>query len=99
MRQAHRKGLEQLMILNYDPENPPTCNIVIEKQEGEEEEKVCGLPVTQIVNMVDPDDMTRILAVVLLCDVHDKALENGKSLIAVSEDGEHLGVQYKQKEE
>lgn len=80
------------MILNYDPNNPPICNIVIEK-EGEKE-IVCGQVATQMVNLADPDNHSRILAVVLVCDKHDKDLESGKSLIAVAENGERLGVQY-----
>lgn len=83
------------MILNYDPNNPPTCNIVVEKQG--DVEKTCGQVATQMVNLADPDDRTRILAVVLVCDKHDKDLEAGKSLIAVAENGERIGVQYSNK--
>ena len=75
----------------------PTCNIVVQK-EGEAE-TVCGQPATQMVSLVNPDDQTQVLAIVLLCDVHDHALEEGKSLIAVSENGaERIGVQYKTRE-
>jgi hypothetical protein len=85
------------MIFNYDPNNPPTCNIVVEKQG--DDEKVCGQVATQMVNLADPDNTSRILAVVLVCDKHDHDLEEGKSLIAVAENGERIGVQYKTKKE
>ena len=71
----------------------PTCNIVVQK-EGEEE-KVCGEPASQMVTLVNPDEQSQVLALVLVCDIHDKALDEGKSLIAVSENGkERIGVQY-----
>jgi len=77
-----------------DPNNPPTCNIVIQKQG--EEEKICNQPASQMVSLVDPDDQSHVIAVVLLCDKHDKDLESGASLIAVSDDGkERIAVQYK----
>ena len=75
----------------------PTCGVIIEK--NEEEEKVCTEPATQMVTLLDPDDQTSIMAVVLVCDAHDKALEEGKSLIFEGDDGSRLGVQYKSKEE
>jgi hypothetical protein len=78
------------------PDNP-TCGVVIEK--NDEEEKVCGETATQLVTMVDPETHTKITAILLVCDRHDKELEAGKSLIFLAEDGEHLGVSYKTKEE
>jgi hypothetical protein len=77
---------------NYDPSNHPTCNIVIEK--SGEEEKVCGSPAAQMVTLVDPNDQSRVLAVVLLCEKHDQDFENYKSMIAVSENGtDRIAVQ------
>lgn len=84
-------------MFNYDPEHPPICNVVIEK-EGEVE-KVCGQVATQLVSLSDPDDLTRILAVVLLCDKHDKDFDEGKSLIAAGENGERIAIGYKNKGE
>jgi hypothetical protein len=80
-------------VFHYDPSNPPKCNIVIEKQG--EDEKVCGQAATQMVNMADPDDTSRILAVILVCDKHDHDLEEGKPLIAVADNGERIAIQYK----
>lgn len=72
----------------------PTCNIVVQK-DGEEE-KVCNEPATQMITLVDLNEQSRVLAVVLVCDHHDQALERGKSLIAVSENGaDRIGLQYK----
>ncbi len=72
----------------------PTCNIVISK-EGETEQ-VCNEPATQMVTLVNPEQTSQVLAVVLVCDKHDHALEEGRSLIAVSENGaERIGIQYK----
>jgi hypothetical protein len=81
------------MLMNYDPNNPPTCNIVIEKQG--DEEKVCGNPVTQLLNLMDAETQTHVIAVVLLCDKHDHDLDDGKSLIAVADDGERIAIGYK----
>jgi hypothetical protein len=82
-----------LLPLNPDAGHP-TCNIVVQK-EGEEE-KVCGRLATQMVTIVNPDEPSQVLAVVLVCDEHDHALEEGRGLIAVSENGqERMGVQYK----
>lgn len=75
----------------------PTCGVIIEKKD--EEEKVCTEPATQLITLVDPDDQTAIMAVVLVCSIHDKALEEGKALIVAADDGSRLGVQYKTKEE
>ena len=87
-----------MSLLPLDPANLPTCNIVIEK--SGEEEIVCNSPATQMISLVDPDDQSKIMAVVLVCEKHDQALENGKALIVVSEDrSERIIVQYKSKEE
>lgn len=76
----------------------PTCNIVISK-DGEIEQ-VCDQSATQMVTLVNPDNQSQVLAIVLVCDLHDKALESGKALIAVSENGEdRIGIQYKSTEE
>ena len=65
------------------------------EKEGEAE-KICGQPATQMVTLVNPEDQSQVLAIVLVCDLHDHALESGKALIAVSENGEdRIGVQYK----
>ena len=72
----------------------PTCNIVVQKEE--EEEKVCGEPASQMITLVDPDEQSQVLAVVLVCDLHDQSLEKGKALIAVSESGQdRIAIQYK----
>ncbi len=81
-------------MFNYDPKHPPTCNIVVQKIGRNE--KVCGKVATQMVNLVDPDDYVKILAVVLVCDKHDKDLDSGKSLIAVADNGERIGLQRSQ---
>lgn len=87
------------MIPNLKLPANPTCGVVIEKDKETQEEKVCGAPATQLVSMVDPETKTKVSAILLVCDRHDKELEEGKSLIFLSDDGEHLGVQYKTKEE
>lgn len=83
-----------MLPLHDDHPGHPTCNIVISK-EGEVEQ-ICNEPATQMVTLVNPDEPSQVLAVVLVCDLHDKALDRGKALIAVSENGaERIGVQYK----
>ena len=87
-----------MLPIHSDEVGNPACNIVVEK-EGEAE-KICGQPATQMVTLVNPEDQSRVLAIVLVCDLHDHALESGKALIAVSENGEdRIGVQYKLQEE
>lgn len=75
----------------------PTCGVVIQK-EGENE-TMCPNRATQMVNMANPDDTSEIYAVLLICDEHDKALEEGKALIVAADNGERIGVSYKTKEE
>jgi hypothetical protein len=72
----------------------PTCGVVVEK-EGDQE-KVCGAPASQLVSMVDPETKTKVSAILLVCDRHDQELEQGKSLIFLSDDGtDHIAVKYK----
>ena len=83
-----------MLPIHDDHPDHPTCNIVISK-EGEVEQ-VCSEPATQMITLVNPDEPSQVLAVVLVCDTHDQSLERGKALIAVSENGaERIGVQYK----
>jgi hypothetical protein len=85
-------------MLQLDPNNPPTCGAVISKQG--DQEIVCGLPATQLINMADPEDTSRIMATVLVCDEHDQALDRGETLIFVSGDGQdRIAIEYKTKEE
>lgn len=91
------KGLNLLPLPQSDDLPPPTCGVIIEK--NGDEERVCNEPATQMVTLVDPDDQTNILAVVLVCDKHDQDLNDGKSLIVAAENGERIGVSYKTKEE
>ena len=82
------------MSLNI-PEQP-TCGVVVEKALETQEEKVCGEPATQLVSMVDPEIKSQIIAILLLCDRHDKELDEGKSLIFLSDDGsDHIAVAYR----
>jgi hypothetical protein len=91
---AQLKGLENNMSLEI-PSNP-TCGVIVEKDPDTQEEKVCGAPATQLVSMVDPETKTKVTAILLVCDRHDKELEEGKSLIFLSDDGtDHIAVQYK----
>jgi hypothetical protein len=87
------------MIPNFNMPANPTCGVVVEKDAETQDEKVCGAPAAQLVSMVDPETKTKVTAILLVCDRHDKELEAGKSLIFLAENGEHLGVQYKTKEE
>jgi hypothetical protein len=75
----------------------PTCGVVIEK--NDEGETICGAPAAQLVSMVDPETKSKVSAMLLVCERHDAELEAGKSLIFVGENGEHIGVTYKTKEE
>lgn len=82
------------MLLPDDTVGHPTCNIVVQKER--EVERICGEPATQMITLVDPDEQSEILALVLVCDLHDHALEEGKALIAVSENGaDRIALQYK----
>lgn len=77
------------------PENP-TCGVIVEKDPETQEERVCGAPASQLVTMVDPETKTKVTAILLVCDRHDKELEEGNSLIFLSDDGsDHIAVQYK----
>lgn len=86
--------------MNVDGPTPivaPTCGVVIEKN-GEGEKK-CALPGSQVVYMVDPDEQTRVTAMLVVCDMHDAELESGKELIFVSDNGhDHILVSYKEKQ-
>jgi len=76
----------------------PTCGVVIEK--NEEGEKKCTLPGSQVVYMTDPDEPTRVTAMLIVCDKHDAELEAGKELIFVADNGhDHLLIQYKEKQD
>lgn len=70
----------------------PTCGVVIQK-EGEQE-KICPAFASDQVTLVDPDDQTRVTALLLVCPKHSKDLDEGKSLIFLADDGEHIGVQF-----
>jgi hypothetical protein len=87
------------MLPPMQPNDPnwPTCGIVIEK-DGEHE-VICPNPASQMVNLANPDNHSQIYAVVLVCDKHDEDLENGKALIAAADNGDRIGISYKQKEE
>ena len=63
----------------------PTCGVIVEK--NDEVERICGLPGSQAVFMVDPETRSQVTAVLVVCDRHDQALENGEKLIFLSEDG------------
>jgi hypothetical protein len=78
----------------------PTCGVIVEKDLDTQEEKVCGAPATQLVSMVDPETRTIVTAVLLLCDRHDKEMEEGKPLIFPSDDGtSRMAVQYANEQE
>ena len=62
----------------------PTCGVIVEK--NDEVERICGLPGSQVVFMVDPESRSQVTAVLVVCDRHDQALENGEKLIFLSED-------------
>lgn len=85
------------MLPNLELPSNPTCGVVVEK--NDEGEKVCGAPAAQLVSMVDPETKTKVKAILLVCERHDHELEAGKSLIFLGDDGEHIGVQYRTKEE
>lgn len=79
------------------PENP-TCGVVISK--AEDVEHTCGSTATQLVTLVDPETKTKVTAILLVCDMHDKELEAGKELVFKSDDGnDRILVTYKTKEE
>lgn len=83
-------------MLRLDPNQPPTCGAVISGQE----EKICGEAATDLINMADAADPSKIIAVVLVCAMHDAALSRGESLIFVSHDKkDRISVTYKTKEE
>jgi hypothetical protein len=84
------------VLPNLNIPSNPTCGVVVEKDPETQEEKVCGEPATQMVSMVDPETKTKVTAILLVCDRHDHELEEGKSLIFLSDDGtDHIAVQYK----
>jgi len=62
----------------------PTCGVIVEKKG--EDERVCGLPASQLVTMVDPETRTKVTALLLVCEKHDAELEKGKELIFLSDD-------------
>ena len=75
----------------------PTCGVVVEK--NVEGEKVCSAPGSQAVFMVDPETRSRVTAVLVVCDRHNEALENGEQLVFLSEGGEdHILVNYTEEE-
>jgi len=52
------------------------------------------------VTLVDPDDQTRVSAILLVCPKHSKELDEGKSLIFLSDNQvDHIAVQFQIKEE
>ena len=70
--------------------------MIVEKDPETQEERVCGEHASQLVTMVDPETKTKVTAILLVCDRHDKELEEGKSLIFLSDDGtDHIAVKYK----
>lgn len=76
------------------PSNP-TCGVIVSK--SGEDEVVCGLPASQLVSMVDPETKSKVSAILLVCEKHDKELEAGKELIFLSDDGtDHILVHYQQ---
>lgn len=75
----------------------PTCGVVVEK--NDEVERICGLPGSQAVFMVDPETRSQVTAVLVVCDRHDQALEAGEKLIFLSEDGkDRIIVDYTKEE-
>jgi hypothetical protein len=75
------------------PHEVPTCGVVVTKKIGDEDEVVCGEPAISLMSIVDPDEQSRVTAVVLTCERHEKDMQDGKVLIFKSEDGEHIAIQ------
>lgn len=69
----------------------PTCGVVIEK--NKQGEKRCPNPAEDVVTLVSPVDLVTVSAVVLLCTHHSQMFDEGKPLILVAENGEHLAIQ------
>jgi hypothetical protein len=81
------------------PVGRPTCGVVIEKSKGQDQEKICSEFAADQVTLVDPDDQTRVTAILLVCQKHSKELNDGKSLIFLSDNGvDHIGVRFAKKQ-
>lgn len=64
----------------------PTCGVVISKQG--DAEIICSEFAVDMTTIVDPDDHTKVTAILLTCAKHSQDLEDGKPLVFVSEDAE-----------
>lgn len=76
----------------FDPASP-TCGVVVEKKEGEIEEKICPEHAATLYHIADPDNPEQVSAIVLLCSRHEKELEEGKALILRDDAGGHIAIQ------
>lgn len=77
----------------------PKCGVVVEKQIDTMDDQPCSRDATTMISVVNPDDMTQVLAVILLCDEHNQDYDNGKMLILRAENGERIAVQSPQSQE
>jgi len=70
-----------------------TCGVVVEKSELEE--IICSEFAMDQVTLVDPDEQTRVSEILFVCSKHSKLLDEGNSLIFLSNNGvDHIAVQF-----
>lgn len=62
------------------------CNVVIRKQAGDDAEVICPETAEVMTTIVNPDNQTQVVAIVLLCKRHNDVLEAGQELVILGSD-------------
>ena len=71
----------------------PTCGVVIHQEQLKE--TICPEAAVDQVTLADPDDHTRVSAILLVCPKHSKALDEGHELMFLADNGvDHIAVQF-----
>jgi len=80
-------------------DNHPRCGVVVQKEVKDQKEIVCQEPAISLMSIVDQNNAAQVIAVVLTCQKHDLEMSDGKVLIFVAENGEHIAVQTPKQEQ
>jgi len=80
-----------------NPGELPRCGVVVGKAGSTE--SFCKEVAQDLISIVDPNEQTRVTAIVLMCARHSQEFDEGKPLIFQAESGDRIAVQSNIQEE